>query len=62
MKCKRFTIKDVNSTDTYILIGLLIGEDDGFYHIRTAKKKYTISKLLVMKVEQTDQLFRGYAR
>jgi hypothetical protein len=62
MKCKKFTIKEVNSTATYILVGLLIGEDEGFYHIRTSRKKYTISKSLVLKVEQLDELFRGYSQ
>lgn len=49
----------MNPEDPSIILGIVESEDDDFLKFRTAKKEYTISKKLVISLEDTEQEFMG---
>lgn len=60
--CKKIICKDALTGEIYTLLGVVICDDGQFVHIRTSKRKYTINKSLVLRIDETLQEFRGYDR
>ncbi|MBT7192662.1 hypothetical protein HN918_01620 [archaeon] len=63
MKCQKIIYKNLGQqTRNNVLLGIIVHEDDNFIHFRTDKRKYTISKSLVLSIIDTDVEFRGYKK
>jgi hypothetical protein len=63
MKCKKLTYRNLNpESKNNIILGIIIEEDEHFLLFRTANRKLTISKSLILSIEDTNEEFRGYGR
>ena len=59
-KCKKLSFKS-NEQDNSptILMGVVVKEDDNFLYFKTARREYTINKILILAVEDTNIPFRS---
>ena len=60
-KCKRLVYKNTSreyDPSPCILMGVILSEDDGFIKFQTGRKQYTISKSVIISIEDTDIDFR----
>jgi len=54
--CKR--LKYGNPNDPSVILGIIVSEDDHFIIFRTGRKQYTVSKSMILAIEDTDRVFR----
>lgn len=57
--CKKLSYRIGNSDTPSILLGIVVRDQDGFVTFKTAKREYEISKRCVLKIEETQEVFRN---
>lgn len=55
LKCKK--LKYGNKNNPTILLGLVVSDDVNFIIFRTGRREYTISKHLILEIEETSTDF-----
>jgi hypothetical protein len=58
--CKKFVVKDYYGREPCVFLGIVLGEDDNFIFIRTARGKHTFNKSQILSIQSTAERFRGY--
>jgi hypothetical protein len=60
MKCKKLTYRNLEKNKPHnVLLGIVIGEDDHIIFFRTGNRRITVSKSLILSLEDTNEEFRG---
>jgi hypothetical protein len=58
MLCKKLTFKEEGSNLPTIILGIVVSEDSRFVVFKTAKHEYTINKICIISMRETNIEFK----
>ena len=53
--CQKLKYGDQKSPS--ILLGLIVSDDENFITFKTSRKQYTINKIQILEIEDTNEVF-----